>query len=268
MILLLKKTQTYLLLTLFFSLSLFSAIASGENLDDKTPLESGINFGATQNALQQFTLKDSIKTCYYKPNAICKIDIRERMPIIIKLPEGEWIEDYILGDEINFEVETFGVSKSAISLRSYYSGVDTSLNIIGGSGFIYPFYVKTDAIGLAKTSDFIVNIKADDTVLKKITQAQHLYKDHPTTEETLDDKVLINIKNSVLSTTFKKILPKGWSLNIDKALQSRERLIDVVAQNQTRRQIITDLATDLKLKVIFYSKLKLLVITALEQVIE
>jgi hypothetical protein len=45
-----------------------------------------------------------------------------------------------------------------------------------------------------------------------------------------------------------KILPNDWNLNIDKKLQTRDRLIDVISEDKTRQQTIVDLAADLKLK--------------------
>lgn len=267
---------------LMIAILCFGVVANAKTIDqnsgikvfyntDQAMQDGGVNragYAALQKAFKNSKPKDSIKTCNYKPDAICKIAIRERMPTIIKLPKYEWIEDYVLGDDVNFEIETFGVSKNAISLRGYYSGVDTSLNIIGGSGFIYSFYVKNNAVNAAMVSDFIVNIKTSDEVLEKIAQAKRFYQDRPVVNESLDDEILINVKNNALHTIFKKILPKDWNLNIDKKLQSRERLIDLVSENKTRRQVIIDLAADLKLKEIFYPKLRLLVITTLNQVIE
>jgi hypothetical protein len=33
------------------------------------------------------------------------------MPTIIKLPKYEWIDDWVLGDDINFEMQDFALFK-------------------------------------------------------------------------------------------------------------------------------------------------------------
>ena len=227
-----------------------------------------INLDAAQNAFENSKPKDSIKTCNYQEDAICKIIIRERMPTIIKLPKYEWVADWILGDDINFEINTINGSTRSISLKGYSPGVDTSLNIIGGSGLIYSFYILNNSIDAKQVSDFIVNLKASDEILERIAQAKRFYKDRPIAYESLEDIIQINIKNNALHTAFKKILPNDWNLNIDKKLQTRERLIDVISEQKSRHEVITDLAANLKLKVIFYNKLRLLVVTTLNEVIE
>ena len=226
------------------------------------------DLGALQGAFLSSKSEDSIKTCDYKEDAICKIVIRERMPTIIKLPKYEWISDWVLGDDINFEINSINGSTNAITLKGYHPGVDTSLNVIGGSGLIYSFYVKNNNITAKEVSDFIVNLKASNEILEHIAQAKRFYKDRPIADEGLEDVILINIKNNALHTAFKKILPNDWNLNIDKKLQTRDRLIDVISEDKTRQQAIIDLAADLKLKPIFYPKLRLLVITTLNEVIE
>jgi hypothetical protein len=128
--------------------------------------------------------------------------------------------------------------------------------------------VLNNPIDAKQVSDFIVNLKASDAILERIAQAKRYYQDRPIVNESLDDIVLINIKNNALHTAFNKILPNDWNLNIDKKLQTRDRLIDVISEDKTRQQTIVDLAADLKLKPIFYPKLRLLVITQLHEVIE
>lgn len=226
------------------------------------------NLNAKQVAFNNSKLIDNIKECNYKTNEICKIIIRERMPTIIKLPKYEWIEDWLLGDDINFELNTINNLTNAISIKSYYPGIDTNLNIIGGSGFIYSFYIVSNGIDAKEVSDFIVNIKADDKTLEQIAQAKRFYKDRPIPDETLNDVVSFNLKNHSLHTAFKKILPRDWNLNIDKKLQARDRLFDVISEDQTRRQTILDLAEKLNLKAMFYPKIRLLVITDNYEVIE
>lgn len=226
------------------------------------------DLNAVQAAFKESKTIDSIKTCDYQPHEICKIIIRERMPTIIRLPKYEWVRDWVLGDDINFELDMINGSTHSLSLKSFSPGIDTSLNIIGGSGLIYSFYVLSNSIAAEIVSDFIVNIKANKEILEKIAQAKRFYKDRPIVNETIDDVILINIKNNALHTVFKKVLPVDWNLNIDKKLQSRDRLIDVVSENKTRYEVITDLARNLHLKAIFYPKLRLLVLTTLNPVIE
>jgi hypothetical protein len=52
-----------------------------------------------------------------------------------------------------------------------------SLNIIGGSGLIYSFYVLNNPIDAKQVSDFIVNLKASDAILERIAQAKRYYQD-------------------------------------------------------------------------------------------
>jgi hypothetical protein len=78
--------------------------------------------------------------------------------------------------------------------------------------------VLNNPIDAKQVSDFIVNLKASDEILERIAQAKRYYQDRPIVDESLDDIVLINIKNNALHTAFNKILPNDWNLNIDKTL--------------------------------------------------
>jgi hypothetical protein len=70
--------------------------------------------------------------------------------------------------------------------------------------------VLNNPIDAKQVSDFIVNLKASDEILERIAQAKRYYQDRPIVDESLDDIVLINIKNNALHTAFNKILPNDW----------------------------------------------------------
>jgi hypothetical protein len=273
-----KNIKIYIVLYSIFTSTILCA-KTIDLLEDNQPIintdqlmnDGSVNklgLDAEQTAFKTSKVIDNIKTCDYRPNKICKVVIRERMPTIIRLPKYEWINDWVLGDDINFELDTINNLTNAISIKSYQSEIDTNLNIIGGSGLIYPFYIKSNNYRSKQISDFIVNIKADAKTMELISQAKRFYKDNPIPDESLDDIKSFKLKNHALHSAFRKMLPKDWNLDIDKKLQGRDRLFDAFVENQTRRQAILDLAEQLNLKAMFYPKLRLLVITDNNEVIE
>jgi type IV secretory pathway VirB9-like protein len=81
----------------------------------------------------------------YSKTATYKARVREFMGTMIILPEGDAIETYKLGDEVNFTFKVAdGEQPRTGTADVKLPGSDTALNIVGTSGNIYTFYLRGD----------------------------------------------------------------------------------------------------------------------------
>jgi type IV secretory pathway VirB9-like protein len=180
-----------------------------------------------QSAFNDSSNTDNIKICRYSEHAICKVRIRERMSTIVKLPIYDKIKTHILGDNTNFSFDILDDSRNKAVIRGIYPGADTSLSIIGESGFIYVFYIRIDSTNSKFVPDLLVNLKLNKkdsaTVIameKANRKLQELQQNNKSLDpiikqelDYLDKKHLINA--SQLNFGFKQI-------NGDKALMPKK----------------------------------------------
>ena len=121
---------------------------SNDGTTDNTPLKrTGFNLRSLQQAFETSDPKNSVYTCRYNKNSICKIRLREYMNTMIILPEGDSIDTFDLGDTENFEFYPVIKDKTNThygSLRNTNPGADTSLTIISKNGYVYTFYIKVE----------------------------------------------------------------------------------------------------------------------------
>jgi len=133
---------------------------------DNTPLKrTGFNLRSLQAAFETSDPKNSVYTCRYNKNSICKIRLREYMNTMIILPVGDSIDTFDLGDTENFEFYPVIKDKTNThygSLRNTNPGADTSLTIISKNGYVYTFYIKVDDINSIFVPDMKVYIENPD----------------------------------------------------------------------------------------------------------
>ena len=271
----LKNLKTFIFFIIMLTAFSAQSVTVDNHIDSPIPINTDrlMNNGNIDNSdakarQKAFTIskpEDSIKQCAYQENAICKILLRERMPAIIKLPEDEWVSDWILGDELDFELSLIHQSPNKLLLKGLYPGVDTNLNIIGGSGLIYSFYILTETFKSKVVSDFIVNINTSTPTQAKIVDAKRFYKDKPRVKETLTEIIIVNIKHNSLHTALKKLLPSNWDLDIDSRIRNKDKLVSVVSDSKSRRLVITELLHSVGLDGIFYQKLTPPLLVVLEK---
>ena len=105
---------------------------------------------------------------YNNGRKIFKVRLRNRIGTTIVIPEP--IETFIVGDKVSFEFKPLspngqGTNKGV--MYGHIAGVDTNLNIIGKSGKVYAFYLRTDNERSPHTPHFLVEIKDNTYVENK-----------------------------------------------------------------------------------------------------
>ena len=114
------------------------------------------NLNAVQTAFNTSSATNNIKNCYYTKESICKIRLRERMPVVIQLPEP--IESWVLGDSRNFSVKMVNRTKQLITVSALFAGADTNLTLVAKNNKLFSFYIRSDSIYSKFVSDFVVNV--------------------------------------------------------------------------------------------------------------
>jgi type IV secretory pathway VirB9-like protein len=94
----------------------------------------------------------------WRPDFVMPIRTREFMTTTIELPAWENVERIILGDTMVFEATR--VKQNILVVRPSHSGADTNMTIIGTSGNIYNFYVRSEGWNSSQITDFTVYVAA------------------------------------------------------------------------------------------------------------
>lgn len=169
----------------------------------------------TLNA-QQATFDNSdpranIKTVQYNPKVIYKLAVREVMGTTIVFPEREGIDQHILGDEDYWSFETSGELLDATlpriaTVHAYMPGTDTSLTVIGTSGNVYTFYLRsyTWQSDVDPTLTFYINDdhlqnKLDSLKLRKYAQGKAEREQQARIDEEMRQRRLEREKNDYLT---------------------------------------------------------------------
>lgn len=97
--------------------------------------------GAVQKGWDYSDLDNRIKEIGWLPNRVMRLTVRDFMSTTIKLPEWETIVHFEVGEVENFTLKK--VCSNILTLRAVYAGCDTNLTIVGKTGNVYTFYVRS-----------------------------------------------------------------------------------------------------------------------------
>jgi outer membrane protein OmpA-like peptidoglycan-associated protein len=95
----------------------------------------------------------------WRPDFVMAVRTRELMATTIYLPEWERISDVLIGDPVAVSSEL--LRANILILRPAYPGADTNVTVLGMSGNLYPFYVRSDAANSSQLTDFAVYVYVD-----------------------------------------------------------------------------------------------------------
>ena len=94
----------------------------------------------------------------YRSNEVIKVRIREFMTSTLVFPKWESISDIVVGDPSSYAAKV--VQPHVITITSKDNiGVDSSVTLVGKSGRVYTFYVRTEGYNSKHVSDIAVYIK-------------------------------------------------------------------------------------------------------------
>jgi hypothetical protein len=106
---------------------------------------------------------DVCETCTYR------VRTREYLVTLIELPAGEEITRIDVGDPRSWSVNKRDERRIAIRPASY--GYDTSMIVYGGSGHVYPFYLRAEGVNSINMPDLLVRLKGSVTTKDDMTVA-------------------------------------------------------------------------------------------------
>lgn len=94
----------------------------------------------------------------WSADMVMPVRLRAGMVTNLAFPEWEAIEDVMIGD--GGAVEARILRPNQLAVKSLQNGVDTSLSVVGGTGNIYTFYLRTEGRNTTLVTDLQVFIQA------------------------------------------------------------------------------------------------------------
>ncbi len=126
---------------------------------------TGIPLGMTQEAwsrpFQNMASGQSapgVARFQWSPDLVMTIRIRDFMNTTIVLPEWESAQDVYIGE--SYYMQAAIARNNVVMLRSTQSGIDTSVTILGQSGNLYTFYVRSEGFNTRRLTDMQVFVEA------------------------------------------------------------------------------------------------------------
>lgn len=89
---------------------------------------------------------------------IMPVRLRAGMVSSVVLPEWEAAQDVLIGD--GAAVEATILRPNQVAIKSVQTGLDTSMSIVGGSGNVYTFYLRTEGRNTRLVTDLQVFVQA------------------------------------------------------------------------------------------------------------
>lgn len=111
---------------------------------------ASVDLQMVQKAFDLSGPRDNTVHFRFHPDSTYKLRLREFMDTTIVLPEGERIKSFSLGESTNFTFVPFtedGTTMGNLAkVFATYPGADTNLTIIGNTGRVYSFYLRSDSV--------------------------------------------------------------------------------------------------------------------------
>jgi len=127
--------------------------------------QSGMPAGMTQDAWNRpFDNMSSGQSApgtiryQWSSDLVMPIRLRAGMVTSVVLPSWEAAQDVIIGD--GSAVEASILRPNQVAVKSVQTGLDTSLSIVGGSGNVYTFYLRTEGRNTTLVTDLQVFVQA------------------------------------------------------------------------------------------------------------
>lgn len=152
---------------------------------------------------------ENTKTINYQPNKTIKIRTRHAMATTL-IFDSE-IDNFVLGDQTGFKIESIPNQANALAIIPQLIGIDTSLTIFTSDGKIHTFYVFSTDYKNSNNPAFIIYIKDDEAVKAKLAK-----------QKAIDENYLV-IKDGIAELkVLKTDIYKGYT---QKAKKENEWLL-------------------------------------------
>ena len=98
----------------------------------------------------------------WTPGAVLPVKLRSGMVTMITLPNGEQIEDAVIGDNTSFSIDTTQGDRTLfITPSGTNQGNDTNLIVMGKSGNNYTFYLRAEPLNSSEITYSQVDVTLD-----------------------------------------------------------------------------------------------------------
>jgi type IV secretory pathway VirB9-like protein len=94
----------------------------------------------------------------WQSDFVMGVRTRDFMVTTLMLPGWERISEYYVGDPVVFEIKK--VKTNIVAIRSRNAGADSNLVLLGASGNIYNFYIRSEAWNSSQVTDLAVYVDA------------------------------------------------------------------------------------------------------------
>jgi ComB9 competence protein len=126
--------------------------------DGKFPrLERQHTLGAIQRAWDKAPSQAGIYTVTYSQEQLIRLRLREFMTTTVVLPSWEMIEEIFVGDASTFEAVQKGNHILLLRCKEFV-GADSNISVIGKSGLVYTFYVRSEGYNSENLPDLRVHV--------------------------------------------------------------------------------------------------------------
>lgn len=115
----------------------------------------------------------------WRPDFVMPVRTREFMTTTIELPAWEKVDRIVLGDTMVFEATR--VKPHIIVIRPSHAGADTNMTLIGTSGNLYNFYLRSEGWNSTRITDLAVYVSANEPGLENLISAP----DNPGSRDSL-----------------------------------------------------------------------------------
>lgn len=120
--------------------------------------KESLPLGAIQHAWDHAKEGAGVYNVTYTGEEIIKLRCREMMTTCIILPSWERVEKFTVGDSSSFKVENPRSNIITIQPQEF-TGLDSNLVVIGASGKVYSFYLRSEGYNTNHVPDLAVYIR-------------------------------------------------------------------------------------------------------------
>ena len=200
-------------------------------------LERQHTLGAIQRSWDKAGRQAGIYTVTYSQQQLIRLRLREFMTTTVVLPTFEVIEDIIVGDKSTFEAVKN--NDHIVLMRSKeFVGADSNITIVGRSGIVYSFYVRSEGYNSENLPDLRVHVHVPGDVPMSFPAGGGGYlkeKSRPHQGTVFSSETMKNNNNNQQTEGYPATLsPKlsrlnfKWSMSGDASIAPRQVFSDGV----------------------------------------
>jgi Type IV secretory pathway, VirB9 components len=162
-----KKIISKIIVGLLFQTGLYATEEMSQNPDVEEQVQGNYPMlergdlqplGAIQRAWDHTARSSGVYRTIYHPGEIIKLRTREYTTTTVVFPAWERIDEVVLGDEGAYEIQKIKPNILVIRAKDFV-GLDSTITLMGASGRVYGFYIRTEGYNSKHISDVTVYIK-------------------------------------------------------------------------------------------------------------